>query len=74
MYEDLKRDILKVMGSGKDGQRYYQLKGIKVSREDCQSLMTLCGLYEREGEISEPWKDKITSTAIAEVLVKYKMW
>lgn len=71
MYEDLKRDILKAM---RNPQKWYSLKGVKCSKEDCQSLMTLCGLYEREGEISEPWKEKITSTAIAEVLVKYKMW
>lgn len=71
MYRELKRDILKAMAKE---QTYYNLKGVKVSREDCQSLVTLCGLYEREGEISEPWKEKITSTPIAEVLIKYRMW
>ena len=71
MYRELKRDILKALA--KD-QRVYELKGIKVNREECASLITLCGLYEREGFIDEPWKDKISSTSIAEVLVKYKMW
>ena len=71
MYDQLRRDILKALG--KD-QKYYQLKGVRVTKEDCQSLMTYCGLYEREGEISDPWKEKVTSTAIAEVLVKYGMW
>ena len=71
MYRELKKDILKALAKE---QRTYELKGIKVTREDCASLITLCGLYEREGEISDPWKDKVTSTAIADVLIKYKMW
>ena len=70
MYLELKRDILKAMSTPRT---VYSLKGIKVSREDCQSLMTLCNLYEREGDIGN-WRDAVTSTPIAEVLIKYKMW
>lgn len=72
MYQKLKLDILKTMSKG--DRAFYDLKGIRVSKEDCQSLMTYCNLYEREGEISDPWKEKVTSTAIAEVLMKYQMW
>lgn len=71
---ELKHDILKLQSKeNKTGK--YSLKGIDgLDGDDLHSLLLYCGLYEREGEISQPWKDKITHPQIAEVLVKYKMW
>lgn len=71
---DLKRDILKTLGKGQSG-RTFTLRGVNnLDGEDMASLLSLCNLYDNEGEISEPWKEKITRTRIAEVLVKYQMW
>lgn len=74
MYLELKMDILKILSKGQSGKTF-TLRGIDgLDGDDMTNLLSLCGLYEREGEISEPWKEKITHTRVAEVLVKYKMW
>ena len=71
---ELKKDILKLQ-SKENKSGLYTLRGVNgLDGDDLHSLLSMCTLYEREGEISEAWKQKITHPQIAEVLVKYKMW
>ena len=73
MYRELKKDLLKLLAKNSKKDTF-MFKGCRVSREDCDSLLAYISLYEREGEISDAWKEKITHTSIAEVLTKYQLW
>ena len=74
MYQELKRDILKLYRDGEQ-KKSYNLRGINgLTPDDISNLMSFCTLYEREGEIKEPWKERISNEKVAEVLVKYQMW
>lgn len=73
MYNELKKDLLKLY-SGKP-QKSYTLKGVNgLTADDIKNLLSYCHLYEREGEIAEGWKERVKSTKMAEVLVRYDMW
>lgn len=75
MYMKLKMDILKLMSKRDErSQKTFTLRGIDgLDADDLTNLLSLCELYEREGDIGG-WRDKITRTRVAEVLVKYGMW
>ena len=74
MYMELKRDILKLYSRGEQ-KKSYTLRGISgLTADDISNLLTYCGLYEREGEIAEGWKERVTSPKMADVLIKYGMW
>ena len=70
MVESLRRDTLKALGRG---LKVCELKGIRLSQEDCHRLISICNMLQRAGDVGS-WRNEITSTAVADVLVKYKIW
>ncbi len=73
MQSELKRDILKLFSDG-ERKKSYSLRGVDgLDSDDLNSLLSLCRVYERDGELGG-WKEKITHQRIADVLIKYGMW
>lgn len=72
-YCSLHRDILEIIGD--DSRKApFELKGVEdLDGMDMTSLLLMCNLYERNGTLGN-WRDHITSTKIAEVLINYGMW
>lgn len=74
MYLELKTDILKLYGKNAP-KKTYSLRGVNgLTPDDISNLLSYCTLYERTGEISDGWKEKVTSQKMKDVLIKYKMW